>query len=129
MVLRERQAYAACYGMSKKQYRIAAIRPERPSRVAILFSGKTNCREDRRSSWDLNKELFMRSEINTSLPDDAFVVRLSRTSAMDMENRVRAERARIIGELLADAILWLVRLPRRLVDSSPAHVGAAKQRS
>lgn len=69
----------------------------------------------------------MRSEINTSLPDDAFVVRLSGSSAMAMENRARAERAHIIGELLADAILWLVRLPRRLVDSSPADLGAAKR--
>jgi hypothetical protein len=43
-----------------------------------------------------------------------------------LEQIARLERARAIGEALASAIAWLVRLPRRIVENRPArrHAGS-----
>jgi hypothetical protein len=68
----------------------------------------------------------MRSESKIPFAADTFVVPLSYASAMELEQRARAYRARVIGELLADALFWLTRLPRRLAESM--EVGAPKQR-
>ncbi|HEX2113423.1 MAG TPA: hypothetical protein VHM01_03375 [Alphaproteobacteria bacterium] len=56
----------------------------------------------------------MRSESKISIAGDEIVVRVS---AMELERSARAYRARVIGELLADAIIWATRLPRRLAES------------
>jgi hypothetical protein len=68
----------------------------------------------------------MRSEFETSLSDGALMVQLSRASAMELEQKARAYRARIVGEMLAEAIVWLVQLPRRIADLG--HITASKQR-
>ena len=41
---------------------------------------------------------------------------VSSLSVIERERLARAERARVIGELVADGILWVARLPRRLAD-------------
>jgi hypothetical protein len=68
----------------------------------------------------------MRSESETSLPDGALMVRLSPASAAELAHKARAYRARVVGEMLADAIVWLVRLPRRIADLGD--ITAPKQR-
>ena len=57
----------------------------------------------------------MRSE--TKVPAGEMIVRLNYVSAIELERSARAYRARVIGELLADAIVWVSRLPRRLVEA------------
>jgi hypothetical protein len=47
-------------------------------------------------------------------------------SVIERERLARAERARVIGELVADGIVWVARLPRRLADL--ALMAAPKQR-
>jgi hypothetical protein len=53
-------------------------------------------------------------------------IEVSSLSLLERERLARAERARVIGELVADAILWVVRLPRRLAEL--AWFAAPKQR-
>jgi hypothetical protein len=55
-----------------------------------------------------------------------FTIEVSSLSLMERERLARVERARVIGELVADGILWVARLPRRLADL--AWFGAPKQR-
>ena len=66
----------------------------------------------------------MRSESKIPLAGDELVIR--RLSAMEIERSARAYRARVIGELLADAIVWAARLPRRLAESF--EMGGRRQR-
>jgi hypothetical protein len=58
----------------------------------------------------------MRSDIKVSIPDE-ITARFSYATAMEIERKARAYRARVIAELLADALVWLARLPRRLVEA------------
>ncbi len=53
-------------------------------------------------------------------------IEISSLSALERERLARVERARVIGELVADGILWVARLPRRLADL--AWFAAPKQR-
>jgi hypothetical protein len=53
-------------------------------------------------------------------------IEISSLSLIERERLARAERARVIGELVADGILWVARLPRRLADL--AWFAAPKQR-
>ena len=68
----------------------------------------------------------MRSESKFPLLEDAMILRAPSLSAMELEVEARAYRARVIGELVAGAIVWIARLPRRLADS--IEFGAPKQR-
>ena len=43
-------------------------------------------------------------------------IEISALSVIERERLARVERARVIGELVADGILWVARLPRRLAD-------------
>jgi hypothetical protein len=67
----------------------------------------------------------MRSEIKIPTSGE-FAGRLSHASAMELEYKARAYRARVIAELLADALIWIARLPRRLAES--LEFGGRKQR-
>jgi len=67
----------------------------------------------------------MRSE-NISSSSGAYAVRITPAEAFELERRARIARAQAVGDLVADAILWFVRLPRRIAEL--ALVGAAKQR-
>jgi hypothetical protein len=67
----------------------------------------------------------MRSE-KFPILEDALIIRAPSLSAVDIELKARAYRARVIGELLASAIAWIGRLPRRLVDS--VELVASRQR-
>jgi hypothetical protein len=51
---------------------------------------------------------------------------VSSLSVIERERLARAERARVIGELVADGIVWVARLPRRLAEL--AWFAAPKQR-
>ena len=55
-----------------------------------------------------------------------FTIEISSLSVIERERFARAERARVIGELVADGIVWVARLPRRLADL--AWFAAPKQR-
>ena len=66
----------------------------------------------------------MRSEIKVPTPGE-FTTRLSYASAMELEHKARAYRARVIAELLADALIWIARLPRRVAES--LEMGGRKQ--
>ena len=55
-----------------------------------------------------------------------FTIEISSLSVIERERFARAERARVIGELIADGIVWVARLPRRLADL--AWFAAPKQR-
>jgi hypothetical protein len=55
-----------------------------------------------------------------------FTIEVSSLSLMERERLARVERARVIGELVADGILWVARLPRRLAEL--AWFAAPKQR-
>jgi hypothetical protein len=68
----------------------------------------------------------MRSETKISGADNEILVPVAGLSALEIERTARAYRARIIGELLADAIVWVMRLPRRLAE--PAEPAARRQR-
>lgn len=68
----------------------------------------------------------MRSEKKVPLAGDEILVRLAGLPAFEIEHHARVYRARVIGELLADAILWVARLPRRLGE--PMELSARKQR-
>lgn len=68
----------------------------------------------------------MRSESKIPFASDEIVVRLSGVSAIEIERSARAYRARVVGELLADAIVWVTRLPRRLAESFD--LGGRRQR-
>jgi hypothetical protein len=68
----------------------------------------------------------MRSETKFPILEDAMILRVPSLSAMELEMKARAYRARVVGELVAGAIVWIARLPRRLADS--IEVGAPKQR-
>jgi hypothetical protein len=68
----------------------------------------------------------MRSETKFPILEDAMILRVPSPSAMELEMKARAYRARVIGELVAGAIVWIARLPRRLADS--IEFGAPKQR-
>jgi hypothetical protein len=72
----------------------------------------------------MTQELFMRSESKNPLAGDELAV--PRLSAVEIERSARAYRARVIGELLADAIIWATRLPRRLAESF--EMGGRRQR-
>lgn len=67
----------------------------------------------------------MRSD-NVPSSSEAYAVRITPAEAFELERRARIARAQAMGDLLADAILWLARLPRRIAEL--AQVGAAKQR-
>jgi len=67
----------------------------------------------------------MRSDSKFPVLEDAFI-RAPGLSAMELELKARAYRSRLIAELLAGAILWIARLPRRLADA--IEFGARKQR-
>jgi hypothetical protein len=73
----------------------------------------------------LTWELLMRSE-KKSLVGDEILIRLTGLPAHEIEHRVRAYRARLIGDLLGTAIRWLANLPRRLME--PMALEARKQR-
>jgi hypothetical protein len=68
----------------------------------------------------------MRSESKFPVLEDTFFVRASGLSAAELEMKARAYRARVVGELVAAALVWIARLPRRLADS--IEFGAPKQR-
>ena len=68
----------------------------------------------------------MRSEEKIPLAGDEILVRLAGLPAFEIEHRARVYRARVIGDLLADAILWVARLPRRLAEAMEP--SARKQR-
>jgi hypothetical protein len=68
----------------------------------------------------------MRSETKFPILEDAMILRVPSLSAMEIEIQARAYRARVVGELVAGAIVWIARLPRRLADS--IEFGAPKQR-
>jgi hypothetical protein len=53
-------------------------------------------------------------------------IEISSLSLLERERFARVERARVIGELVADGILWVARLPRRLAEL--AWFAAPKQR-
>lgn len=67
----------------------------------------------------------MRSDNKTPFAGDEIVLRLAGLPAVEMERRVRAYRARVIAELMADALIWIARLPRRLADA--IELGGRKQ--
>lgn len=58
--------------------------------------------------------------------NSGITIEVSSLSVIERERLARVERARVIGELVADGILWVARLPRRLAEL--AWVGAPKQR-
>lgn len=66
----------------------------------------------------------MRSEIKVPASGD-IVARISYASAIELERKARAYRARVIAELLAGVVVWAARLPRRLAESFEP--GARKQ--
>lgn len=68
----------------------------------------------------------MRSDSNFPVLEDTFFVRAPTLSAMEIEQKARAYRARVVGELLADVIVWVTRLPRRLAES--IDLGGRRQR-
>ncbi len=67
----------------------------------------------------------MRS-VNVPSSSEVFVVRLAPGAALELERCARAARAQAIGDLVAGAILWIARLPRRIVGRAQA--GAVRQR-
>lgn len=67
----------------------------------------------------------MRSDNKTPVAGDEIVLRLAGLPAVEIEHRVRAYRARVIAELMADALVWIARLPRRLADA--IELGGRKQ--
>ena len=66
----------------------------------------------------------MRSVSKNPLAGDEPAIR--HLTAVEIERSARAYRARVIGELLADAIVWATRLPRRLAESF--ELGGRRQR-
>jgi hypothetical protein len=69
----------------------------------------------------------MRSLTESTTGKDAdFSIEISSLSLFEREHLARVERARVIGELVAEAIVWVARLPRRLADL--ALFAAPKQR-
>ena len=57
----------------------------------------------------------MRFDFDLPTDERGFIV-LSPAAAQELERRARAARAHAIGALVADAVLWVARLPRRLAE-------------
>lgn len=53
---------------------------------------------------------------STSGEGAEIAIEISSLSLFEREHLARVERARVIGELVAEAIVWVARLPRRLAD-------------
>jgi hypothetical protein len=68
----------------------------------------------------------MRPEKKVPRSGDEILIQLAGLPDFEIEHRARAYRARVIGDMLAEAILWIARLPRRLAE--PMELGARKQR-
>jgi len=67
----------------------------------------------------------MRSEKKVPLVGDEILIRLAGLPAYEIEHKARAYRARVIGDMLVEAIRWVARLARRFAE--PMELGARKQ--
>ena len=72
-------------------------------------------REDRRSTWAFFKELSMRSHFDPSHHSDIKPAADDhRLTLCEYEQLARIERAQILGAMLAEGLVWCIRLPRRI---------------